>query len=218
MAELLRERDCDPSILKPKTIAVIGYGAQGEAQALNLRESGFKVVVGLYEGSPSWRRAEGAGLTVMTAAEAAKAADFIMVLAREEHHGKLWREALARGVTKGKTLASPTASASISGKSSRPRASNVVLVSPKGSGRLVRSAFLEGRGVPCLVAIHQDATGDAAPCPCLRGRHRRFARRGPGDERPRGDRDRPVRSASPARRRHRGPDQDGLRSSRGSGP
>jgi ketol-acid reductoisomerase len=155
------DKDCDPKALAGKTIAVIGYGSQGHAHALNLKDSGHKVVVGLYEGSKSWKEAESKGFKVMTAAEAAKAADFIMILINDEKQAKLYKESVEPGLSKGKTLAFAHGF-NIHFKQILPPADvNVVMIAPKGPGHTVRSQYLEGKGVPDLIAVYQDATGDA---------------------------------------------------------
>jgi ketol-acid reductoisomerase len=161
MAIMYYDKDCDPKALAGKTIAVIGYGSQGHAHALNLKDSGHKVVVGLYEGSRSWKEAESKGFKVMTAADAAKAADFIMILINDEKQAKLYKESVEPGLTKGKTLAFAHGF-NIHFKQILPPADvNVVMIAPKGPGHTVRSQYLEGKGVPDLIAVYQDATGDA---------------------------------------------------------
>jgi ketol-acid reductoisomerase len=161
MAIMYYDKDCDPKALAGKTIAVIGYGSQGHAHALNLKDSGHKVIVGLYEGSKSWKEAESKGFKVMTAKDAAKAADFIMILINDEKQAKLYKESIESGLTKGKTLAFAHGF-NIHFKQIVPPADvNVVMIAPKGPGHTVRSQFLEGKGVPNLIAVEQDATGDA---------------------------------------------------------
>ena len=161
MANIYYQQDCDLGRLDGKTVAVIGYGSQGHAHALNLRDSGVKVIVGLYEGSRSWAKAEQAGLTVMTAAEAAKAADLIMILINDEKQAKLYRESIAPHLSEGKTLAFAHGFNIHFGCIKPPKDVNVIMIAPKGPGHTVRSQFLEGRGVPDLVAVYQDATGKA---------------------------------------------------------
>lgn len=161
MAVLYYEKDCDLGALKGKTIAVIGYGSQGHAHALNAKESGLKVVVGLYEGSKSWERAEKAGFQVMTADKAAQAADFIMILINDEKQAKLYNESIKPGLKPGKTLAFAHGFNIHFGQIVPPPDVNVVMIAPKGPGHTVREQYQAGAGVPCLVAVHQDATGDA---------------------------------------------------------
>jgi ketol-acid reductoisomerase len=155
------EKDCDLGALKGKTIAVIGYGSQGHAHALNAKESGLKVIVGLYEGSPSWKKAEGAGLEVRTAKDAAAAADFIMVLVNDEKQAALYRESILPGLKPGKTLAFAHGFNIHFGQIVPPADINVVMIAPQGPGHTVREQYKAGAGVPCLVAVHQDAGGGA---------------------------------------------------------
>jgi len=155
------QQDCDLSRLDGKTVAIIGYGSQGHAHALNLHESGVNVVVGLYEGSKSWKKAEDAGLKVMTAADAAKAADVIMILINDELQAKLYKESIEPNLTAGKTLAFAHGFNIHFGCIKPPKDVNVIMVAPKGPGHTVRSEYQVGKGVPCLVAVEQDATGDA---------------------------------------------------------
>ncbi|NLY90268.1 MAG: ketol-acid reductoisomerase [Firmicutes bacterium] len=160
MARMYYEKDCKPEVLKGKTVAVIGYGSQGHAHALNLHDSGVDVVVGLYEGSKSWKAAEEAGLKVATAFEAAKQADIIMILVNDEKQPQIYAESIAPNLKPGKSLAFAHGFNIHYGQIIPPAEVNVFMVAPKGPGHTVRSQFLEGRGVPCLVAVHQDATGD----------------------------------------------------------
>lgn len=154
------DRDCNLSLLKGKTVAIIGYGSQGHAHAQNLKESGVQVVVGLYEGSKSWKSAEEAGLKVMTSEEAAKAADIVMILVPDEKQGKIY-EGIAPYMTEGKSLVFAHGFNIHFGQIVPPKDVDVWMVAPKGPGHTVRSQFQEGKGVPCLIAIHQDATGKA---------------------------------------------------------
>jgi ketol-acid reductoisomerase len=160
MAKMFYGNDCDLSLLKNKTIAVIGYGSQGHAHALNMKDSGLKVIVGLYAGSPSWAKAEAAGLTVMTAADAAKAADIIMILVNDEKQPALYEKDILPGLSKGKYLVFAHGFNIHFGQIVPPADVNVFMVAPKGPGHTVRSQYEEGRGVPCLVAVQQDVTGD----------------------------------------------------------
>jgi len=161
MAKMYYEDECNLDNLKGKTVAVIGYGSQGHAHALNLHENGVSVVVGLYKGSKSWAKAEEAGLTVMTAAEAAKKADIIMILINDEKQAQLYKESIEPNLTKHKALVFAHGFAIHFGQIVPPADIDVFLIAPKGPGHTVRSQFLEGRGVPCLIAIHQDASGHA---------------------------------------------------------
>ena len=161
MAKMYYEQECSLENLKGKKVAVIGYGSQGHAHALNLHESGVDVIVGLYVGSKSWAKAEEAGLTVMTAAEAAKAADIIMILVNDEKQGKLYKESIEPNLTPNKALVFAHGFSIHFGQIIPPADIDVFLIAPKGPGHTVRSQYLEGRGVPCLIAIHQDASGHA---------------------------------------------------------
>ena len=155
------EKDADMSVLESKTIAIIGYGSQGHAHALNLHESGLNVIVGLYKGSPSWEKAEEAGLQVMTAADAAKAADVIMMLVNDEKQAKLYSESIESGLTAGKYLAFAHGFNIHFGQIVPAKDVNVIMIAPKGPGHTVRSQFQEGKGVPSLIAVHQDPSGNS---------------------------------------------------------
>ena len=161
MARIFYQQDCDLNKLNGKTVAIIGYGSQGHAHALNLKDSGVNVVVGLYEGSKSWAKAEAAGLKVLVAAEAAKVADVIMILINDEKQAKLYKESIAPNLTAGKTLMFAHGFNIHFGCIKPPADVNVIMVAPKGPGHTVRSEYQVGKGVPCLVAVEQDATGDA---------------------------------------------------------
>jgi len=161
MAHMYYEKDCDLGLLKSKTIAVIGYGSQGHAHALNAKESGLKVIIGLYEGSKSWKKAEEAGFQVMTAKDAAQTADFIMILINDEKQAALYRESIAPALKKGKTLSFAHGFNIHFGQIVPPPDVNVVMIAPKGPGHTVREQYKNGAGVPCLIAVHQDASGDA---------------------------------------------------------
>lgn len=161
MARIFYEKDCNLEHLKGKTVAIIGYGSQGHAHALNLKESGVNVVVGLYEGSKSWAKAEAQGLKVMTSAEAAQAADLIMILINDEKQAKLYKESIAPHLTAGKTLAFAHGFNIHYGCITPPKDVNVIMIAPKGPGHTVRSEYQAGKGVPCLLAVEQDATGNA---------------------------------------------------------
>ena len=161
MAKIFYQADCDINVLKGKTVAIIGYGSQGHAHALNLHESGVDVVVGLYEGSKSWAKAEQAGLKVMTAADAAKAADVIMVLIPDERQAEMYKQNIAPYLTAGKALMFAHGFNIHYGQIVPPADVDVLMIAPKGPGHTVRSEYVEGKGVPCLIAVHQDATGKA---------------------------------------------------------
>lgn len=161
MAKLFYEQDCNLGLLKGNKVAVIGYGSQGHAHALNLHESGVDVIVGLYKGSKSWPRAEAAGLKVATAADAAKEADIIMILINDEKQPKLYKESIEPNLTAGKSLVFAHGFNIHFGQIVPPADVNVFMIAPKGPGHTVRSQYLEGKGVPCLIAVHQDATGNA---------------------------------------------------------
>ena len=161
MAKIFYQQDCNIDLLKGKTIAVIGYGSQGHAHALNAHESGLDVIVGLYEGSKSWAKAEAAGLKVATVAEAAKAADFVMILLPDEKQSAIYYESIAPYMTAGKILAFAHGFNIHFGQITPPADVDVIMIAPKGPGHTVRSEYLEGKGVPCLAAVQQDASGRA---------------------------------------------------------
>ena len=153
------DRDADMAPLQGKTVAVIGYGSQGHAHANNLRDSGVKVIIGLRKGGSSWPKAEAAGFKVMEPRAAAKAADVVMMLVPDELAAELYQSEVAEGMTDGKYLAFAHGF-NIHFKGIVPAPGlNVFMVAPKGPGHLVRSEFQKGRGVPCLLAIHQDPSG-----------------------------------------------------------
>jgi ketol-acid reductoisomerase len=155
------EKDGNLSYLKGKTVAIIGYGSQGHAHALNLRDSGVDVVVGLYPGSKSWSKAEAAGLRVLSTADAAKAADVIMILVSDHIQGDLYNSDIAPNLTAGKTLMFAHGFNIHFGQIKPPANVDVSMIAPKAPGHRVRELFTEGVGVPALVAIHQNASGKA---------------------------------------------------------
>lgn len=161
MAKLYHQEDCNLSLLDGKKVAIIGYGSQGHAHALNLKDSGVEVIIGLYSGSKSWEKAEKAGFTVMTADEAAKAADIIMILINDERQADMYSESIAPNLTAGKAIAFAHGFNIHFGQIIPPADVDVIMIAPKGPGHTVRSEYTIGRGVPCLVAVHQDATGRA---------------------------------------------------------
>ena len=161
MANIYYEKDCNLDRLSGKTVAIIGYGSQGHAHALNLKDSGVNVVVGLYEGSKSKKSAEEHGLTVLSVAEAAKAADFIMMLVPDEKQAAIYKESIEPNLTAGKTLAFAHGFNIHFGQIKPPADVDVVMIAPKGPGHTVRSEYVAGKGAPCLLAIHQDASGKA---------------------------------------------------------
>src|SRR3954464_6740306 len=155
------EQDGSLTPLKGKTIAIIGYGSQGHAHALNLRDSGLQVVVGLHAGSKSKGKAEAAGLRVLSVGDATKAADFIMVLLPDHLQGEVYRDEIAPALTKGKTLMFAHGFNIHFDEIKPPSDIDVSMVAPKAPGHRVRELFTEGVGVPALVAIAQDASGKA---------------------------------------------------------
>mgnify|MGYP004626444063 FL=1 len=161
MSKMYYEKDADMSLLKGKTVAIIGYGSQGHAHALNLHESGVDVVVGLYNGSKSWKIAEEAGLKVMTTEEAVKAADIVMILVNDEKQAKLYKESIAPNLKSGAYLAFAHGFNIHFGQIKPPEDVNVIMIAPKGPGHTVRSQFQEGKGVPSLIAVAQDPSGDS---------------------------------------------------------
>ncbi len=161
MAELYYDKDIDDSPLRDKTVAVIGYGSQGHAHALNLKESGFDVIIGLYEGSRSKAKAEADGLEVVSNAEAAKRADVIVMLLPDTKQAQVYREDVEPHLTSSKTLLFAHGFTIHYGQISPPEEVDVVMIAPKAPGHRVRAVFVEGLGVPCLIAVHQDSSGQA---------------------------------------------------------
>ncbi len=161
MAKIYYQEDCNLSMLEGKTIAVIGYGSQGHAHALNAKESGCHVIIGLYEGSRSWKRAEEQGFEVYTAAEAAKKADIIMILINDELQASMYKKDIEPNLEEGNMLMFAHGFNIHFGQIVPPANVDVTMIAPKGPGHTVRSEYQAGKGVPCLVAVHQDATGRA---------------------------------------------------------
>ena len=160
-AKIFYQEDCNLSLLDGKAIAIIGYGSQGHAHALNLRDSGCHVIVGLYEGSKSWKVAENQGFEVFTAAEAAKRADIIMILINDEKQKKLYQESIEPNLSEGKMLMFAHGFNIHFGCIAPPKNVDVTMIAPKAPGHTVRSEYLAGKGTPCLVAVEQDYTGMA---------------------------------------------------------
>ena len=160
-AKIYYQEDCNLGLLEGKTIAVIGYGSQGHAHALNAKESGCNVIIGLYEGSSSWAKAQQQGFEVYTAAEAAKKADIIMVLINDEKQADLYDESIAPNLEEGNMLMFAHGFAIHFGQIVAPKGVDVTMIAPKGPGHTVRGQYKEGKGVPCLIAIHQDESGKA---------------------------------------------------------
>lgn len=160
-ARIFYQQDCDLNLLKNKTVAIIGYGSQGHAHALNLRDSGVKVVVGLYNGSKSWAKAEAQGFEVFTAAEAAKQADIIMILINDEKQAAMYKKDVEPNLEEGNMLMFAHGFAIHFGQIVPPANVDVTMIAPKGPGHTVRSEYQAGKGVPCLVAVEQDYTGMA---------------------------------------------------------
>ena len=155
------DRDADLSLLRPKKIAILGFGSQGHAHALNLRDSGMDVRVGLRKGSPSWEKAEKQGIKVFDTAEAARQADIIMILVPDEMASEIYEKEIAPALKPGKYLAFGHGFNIHFGFVKPPKDVNVFMIAPKGPGHLVRSEYTKGRGVPCLLAVQQDPSGDS---------------------------------------------------------
>src|SRR6476620_1003324 len=159
--DIFYDSDADLSLLQGKTVAILGYGSQGHAHALNLKDSGVDVVVGLRPGSASRAKAEEAGLEVLDIAEAASRGDIVMVLLPDEKQGEVWREEISDGIAPGNLLLFAHGFSIHFGEIDPPPGVDVGMLAPKGPGHLVRRQFEEGSGVPCLLAIQQDSTGEA---------------------------------------------------------
>ena len=161
MAKMFYEKDTNLGLLQGKKVAVIGFGSQGHAHALNLHESGVDVVVGLYEGSKSWDKVKEAGLEVATTAEAAKKADIIMILVPDEKQAKLYREEIAPYLEEGNALVFAHGFNIHFKQIVPPSNVDVFMIAPKGPGHIVSRTYTEGSGVPCLIAVEQDYSGKA---------------------------------------------------------
>jgi ketol-acid reductoisomerase len=160
-ANVYYENDADPSLIRSKKVAIIGYGSQGHAHALNLKDSGVEVCVGLREGSSSKTKAENAGLTVKSMADAAAWADVVMILAPDTEQKKIYDESIAGGLEPGNALAFAHGFNVRFGRIKAPDGVDCIMIAPKGPGHLVRRTYTEGGGVPALIAVEQDATGKA---------------------------------------------------------
>jgi ketol-acid reductoisomerase len=161
MANIFYDKDCDKSYILNKTVAVIGFGSQGHAHAQNLRDSGVNVIIGLYEGSKSAERAKAKGFKVYNAGEATAKADLVMILVNDEKQAALYKKDIAPNLKKGMTLAFAHGFNIHYGQIVPPADIDVIMVAPKGPGHTVRSQFVEGKGVPDLVAVYQDYSGNA---------------------------------------------------------
>ena len=161
MATMYYEKDCNPALLKEKTVAVIGYGSQGHAHAQNMRDSGVNVIIGLYEGSKSAAVAKADGFEVYNTPEAVQKADFVMFLINDEKQAAIYKTNIAPYLRAGMTIAFAHGFNIHFGQIVVPKDVNVVMIAPKGPGHTVRSQYTLGQGVPCLVAVENDATGDA---------------------------------------------------------
>ncbi len=161
MAQVYYDADADINIIKDKLIAIVGYGSQGHAHALNLHDSGCNVIVGLHEGSKSAEKARNDGLEVRSVAEAAEAADIIMMLIPDTIHKKVYEESIAPAMRAGKTLMFAHGFSIHYGQVKPPADVDVVMVAPKSPGHIMRNLFTQGIGVPALLAVYQDASGQA---------------------------------------------------------
>jgi ketol-acid reductoisomerase len=159
--DIFYDADATPEALAGKTIAILGFGSQGHAHALNLKESGHDVVVGLRPDSSSRAKAEAAGLEVLDVADAASRGDVVMILLPDERQADIWASEIRDGISEGNLLMFAHGFSVHFGQIEPPPGVDVGMVAPKGPGHLVRSQYSEGRGVPCLIAIHQDASGNA---------------------------------------------------------
>ena len=161
MPKIYYEADCDINQLNGKTVAIIGYGSQGHAHALNLRDSGVKVIIGLYEGSKKWDRVKELGFEVYTTAEATKKADIIMILTPDEKQADIFKKDIAPNLTEGKAIAFAHGFNIHFKQIVPPSNVDIFMIAPKAPGHTVRSEYVEGKGTPALVAVYQDATGKA---------------------------------------------------------
>jgi ketol-acid reductoisomerase len=161
MAKIYYDNDCDLKLLDGKVIGIVGYGSQGHAQAQNLRDSGCQVIVAEAEGSPGWNNAMEAGFQVTSAAELAREADIISILAPDELHGRIYTTSVLPGLAAGNTLLFSHGFSIHFGQVLPPADVNVIMIAPKCPGHMLRQLYTEEVGPPAIVAVHQDATGDA---------------------------------------------------------
>ncbi len=161
MAKIYYDNDCDLKLLDGKVIGIVGYGSQGHAQAQNLRDSGCRVIVAETEGSPGWNNASEAGFKVASAAEVAKEADIISILVPDELHGRIYNTSVLPGLAAGNTLLFSHGFSIHFGQVLPPADVNVIMIAPKCPGHMLRQLYTEEVGPPAIVAVHQDATGDA---------------------------------------------------------
>lgn len=161
MAKMYYEADCNLGLLDGKTVAVVGYGSQGHAHAQNLRDSGVNVIIGLYEGSKSAVKAKADGFTVYNTEDAVAKADLVMILVNDELQAKLYAEKIKPNLKDSATLAFAHGFNIHYKQIVAPENVDVIMIAPKGPGHTVRSQYQEGKGVPCLIAIYQDASGKA---------------------------------------------------------
>ena len=163
MARIYYDKDADLSVLKGKIVGVIGYGIQGRGQALNLRDSGVQVIVAQRPGGPNYSLAKHDGFAPVSVADAARQADLVIVLTQDTLQAQLYHESIAPHLKPGKALGFSHGFSILYGLITPPKTVDVIMIAPKGPGSLLRSQFLEGKGVPALLAVHQDATGHAKP-------------------------------------------------------
>lgn len=161
MAVMYYEKDCDLNLLNGKKVAVVGYGSQGHAHAMNLRDSGVDVIIGLYEGSKSAAQAKADGFEVYNTADAVKQADIIMILVNDEKQAALYKKDIAPVISAGKTICFAHGFNIHFNQIVPPADVNVIMIAPKGPGHTVRSQYVDGKGVPCLVAVYQDPSGNS---------------------------------------------------------
>jgi len=161
MAKIYYDSDCDLTLLEGKVVGIIGYGNQGHAQAQNLRDSGCQVVVAEVKGSPGWKDAKDAGFRMLSATEAAKEADIVVMLAPDQLHKSIYYESVEKGLVPGNTLMFAHGFNIHYGQIIPPPDIDVIMIAPKAPGNMVRQLYTEGKGTPAIVAVHQDASGKA---------------------------------------------------------